>query len=161
MIFFSLFCFPMIYIVLGHWVGMVQTEDAPFPSAAFSNPNFYVSLLVLFGFVILPELLLNSFARRFLTTFHLLAQEVEQLSWFQKQSQEAGDDYSLQPIHKELDKLDKLLWEAETKGVGESEEPHGTGADFSIDDATSLAHGTGFRKRQTRFLQSIPGIVSI
>ena len=110
MIFFSLFCFPMIYIVLGHWVGMVQTEDAPFPSAAFSNPNFYVSLLVLFGFIILPELLLNSFARRFRTTFHLLAQEVEQLSWFQKQSQEAGDDYSLQPIHKELDNLDKILW---------------------------------------------------
>ena len=149
-----------MYIVFGHGLNMVETEDAPFPGAALINPNFYLALVILSGCVVLPELFINSFKRRFRTSFHAVVQEVEQLGWFQKQSQMAGDDFSLQPVHKELDVLDKLLWEGETKGVGESFEPHGTGADFSIDNNTSLAHGDTFRRKQTQFMQKIPGIVS-
>ncbi len=151
MIFFSVLCFPLMYLVFGHGANMVGTEDAPFPLAAIENNNFWIGILLITSLSSLPELLMNYHNRRYHTSFHDLAQEVEQIPWYRKQSLLAGNDRDLQPIHPKLDELDEKLWMQETKGIGTSEDDHGTGTDFSMDNHTSLAHGATFRNKQSMF----------
>jgi phospholipid-translocating P-type ATPase (flippase) len=150
-VFSSLLAYPLVYYVFGHGAGMVETEDHPFPNAAFFNTNFWIGFLFITSLALIPEMIFNFFKRRYATTFHDLAQEVEQLAWYRLKCKQAGEDMALYPVHPQLDALNNKLWEEETKGIGQSQDDHGTGTDFSMDDETSLAHGTTFRKKQKHF----------
>jgi|TARA_B110000208_G_C11439751_1_gene310355 hypothetical protein len=139
---------------------MVETGDFPFPQAAFINVNYWIGLCIVFVVCVLPQAFAASLRRRFRTTFHDLAQEVEQLSWYRKQIKRAKGQIDLMPIHKELDQLDRKLWEAETRGEGESNENEHHGMAFSMDDDTSTAKAEMFRLRKKKFEKNIPGVVS-